>query len=82
MFQIRCGNLTPTLKLPKGKVLYIADFELEFPVAASSRLSAKQNIEAAREFMRFNYPLLVDKLEQGEFEWRRVSSSIPGNCSK
>lgn len=81
-FQIRCGNLTPTLQISRGKVLYIADFDLGSPMAASSGLSVKRSFEAAQEFMRLNYPLLADKLEQGEFEWRRVSSSIPGNCSK
>lgn len=81
-FYIRCGNRTPILHLPRGKVVYIADFELQSPMAATSGLSATRRFEEAREFMRINYPSLVDRLEQGEFEWRVVSSSIPGNCSK
>jgi hypothetical protein len=70
-FEDVCETPLPVYEdLPGGKVLYLGDYRFVAEVSGR-RFTVEQDVEAARNFLRANYPQLVDKLVVADYRTLR-----------
>jgi hypothetical protein len=70
-FEDVCETPLPVYEdIPGGKVLYLGDYRFEAG-AGGRRFTVTRDVEAARAFLKANYPQLVDKLVVAEYRTLR-----------